>query len=194
MELFSAKQQNLFIGVCFIVVNILLAITILLVLVQIPIIYFLVMVIRSLQKVFNQAMSTAGLALGRTIPKFKAKSLTTGNVITNEAIQNKPTLIGFVSHNCKRCKAMLPFWNEAYMNCQDKINFVLIGHGENEEFTKLLEVTEMKGELLADIALFEKFKAKIVAFAYFVDEDGKVLRKGLIENKDDIDGLLGLDG
>jgi hypothetical protein len=168
--------------------------TIFLLVLQIPIIFFLVLVIRSLNIVFQQAMSTAGIGIGRSIPKFERKSLTSDNVISNEWIKGKPALIGFVSHSCKRCKAMLPFWNEAYEQHHQDINFLLIGHGSQEQFAKMLQTQKVMGELVPGKDLFNDFKSKLVAFAYYVDADGKIVRKGLCENKDEIEGLLGVEG
>lgn len=167
--------------------------TVFLLVLQIPIIFFLVLVIRSLNTVFQQAMSSAGIGIGRKIPKFERKSLTSDTVISNEWMKDKPTLIGFVSPSCKRCKAMLPFWNGAYNQYNNDFNFMLIGHGSSEQFIKMMQTHKVMGELVADKDLFKEFKSKLAAFAYFVDTNGKVVRKGLCENEEDIEGLLGME-
>ncbi|MCZ8519458.1 MULTISPECIES: TlpA family protein disulfide reductase [Paenibacillus] len=162
-------------------------------LLQIPIIFFLVVMIRSLNVVYMQAMSNAGIREGGELPAFEAKSMTSGRTLTKESLSGKPTLIGFVAPGCKRCKAMLPHWNAAYAKYHDQVNFVLIGYGSAAKFEAMLRTHPVQGELLPGKELFELMRSKLAAFAYYADADGRVRRKGLCENMEDLRGLLDAD-
>ncbi|AFH63022.1 TlpA family protein disulfide reductase [Paenibacillus caseinilyticus] len=162
-------------------------------LLQIPIIFFLVVMIRSLNVVYMQAMSNAGIREGGELPAFEGTSMTTGRRITRNSLAGRPTLIGFVAPGCKRCKAMLPHWNAAYDKYKDQVNFILIGYGNEAKFKAMLKTHPVQGELLPGKELFELLRSKLAAFAYYADADGRVRRKGLCENMEDLRSLLDAD-
>ncbi|MZQ80590.1 redoxin domain-containing protein [Paenibacillus sp. 5J-6] len=165
--------------------------TILIWLILIPVIYFIVLIIRQMNVIYLYAMSNSGIPVGVEIPTFEEKSMLTKSNITNTAFQDKPTLIAFVSPSCKRCKALLADWNEAYDLYHDKYNFLLIGYGKEEQFNKIVQNYKIKSEFIVSKSLFEKLKSKLVAFAYFIDANGVVRRKGLCENMQEIKSLIG---
>ncbi|EWG08609.1 TlpA family protein disulfide reductase [Cytobacillus firmus] len=140
----------------------------------------------------SKAIQRDGLAIGETIPKFKAASVNSSKTYNHESILSKPTLITFISPNCKACKDMLPEWNDATTTLGNKINFILISTGRKEENERMLENNVIKSEVLIDeeMQIFRDFKARVTPFAFMINQKGEVTEKGLNNGKEHIHGLI----
>ena len=76
---------------------------------------------------------TTKVKTGQTLPVFEV-TISTGEVISNETLLGKPSVILFFYTPCGDCKVALPIVNEVYegLRNQDGINWIAISRAEGE--------------------------------------------------------------
>lgn len=157
--------------------------------------FCLFLVFRQFGKVYlstSDAITRDGVPIGDKLPEFEAKSFFSKEVTSVRSFQGKPTLISFISPGCKPCQELIPEWNRAYIKYKDKINFLVVGIGDSNGFTRMLDNNPLSGELLLDDerAILTSCNVRVTPFAFIVDESGIVKGKGLCNGIEHIDGLI----
>jgi len=140
----------------------------------------------------SDAISRDGIPIGDEIPKFQGLSYNTGKYFSKKDLEKMPTLIGFISPNCPACKDMIPDWNRAITKYKGKVNFLLIGVGQNrDQYNEFLKNRPLKGDLILDPDnVGQAFRVRVTPFAIMLDEKGVVVEKGLCNSEQHIEHLI----
>lgn len=160
---------------------------------QILILFALILLFRQFGKVHlssGDAIERDGVPIGKKIPSFEGESIITNEVVNFQSDIGKPTLLAFVSPGCKPCRELISDWNKANLKYGNKINFLLIGQGKREAFSRLKEFKSVNGEFLLDPDqnILRSCNVRVTPFAFMLDHQGKVKTKGVLN---DIDGIRG---
>lgn len=162
---------------------------------QVFMVFLIILIFRQFGTVYlakSDAIERDGIPIGNFMGKLEGLSYFSNELITNETFMGKPTLLGFISPGCAPCKELIPEWNRAYQKYNNEINFVLIGVGDKESFSKVKEIKKLKGELLLDPDRnnLQKCKVRVTPFAFILDNEGEVKGKGLCNDMGHINGLI----
>ncbi|WP_280772304.1 redoxin domain-containing protein [Salipaludibacillus daqingensis] len=163
--------------------------------IQIVILFAMFLLFRQFGEVYltkGEAVAKDGLAIGKETPSIKVFSLTQNKVVELKELFHRPTLLTFLSPNCKPCESVIEDWNRAYKSYSDKVNFCVVILGRDEEVKALLKKDFITGEKLWDRKeeLFHHFLVRVTPFAFALDQNGVVKDKGLCGNKEQIDLLV----
>lgn len=162
---------------------------------QVFVVFLFFLIFRQFGTVYlakSDAIERDGIPIGNFMNKIEGVSYFTNELITSESFMGKPTLLGFISPGCAPCKELIPEWNKAYQKYSNEVNFVLVGVGDKESFSKVKEIKKLKGELLLDPERnnLQASKVRVTPFAFILDSEGEVKGKGLCNNMGHINGLI----
>lgn len=117
-----------------------------------------------------------GLPIGALAPDFSARDLA-GKIVSfeNLLVKNKPMILFFFSPSCMPCQALLPEIETWQNDLKEKINFVYISKGQEEENAEKFGGTNFKQILLQkDNEIAEAFKAVWTPTAVLINADGTI--------------------
>lgn len=137
------------------------------------------------------AISKDGIPIGKKIPKFEANNHSDDSIVTNYDL-NRPTLLVFISPNCKACKELLTEWEKFYHEYKHRIDLILVGYGTKGDFQKVLKNRNLPSPLLIDKdgVIVNSFRVRVSPFAFMIDKDGKVTSKGVCNGAEHIESYI----
>lgn len=135
-----------------------------------------------------EGVSRDGLDRGRSAPDF---SLTDqyGNVQKLGNLKGKPAVVLFGSPHCSPCRILLPQLNE-WSRAHPEVGVVWLNAASPEESLKF--VSDTGAEIpVAPYApqenLMDKYRVRVTPFMFFLDENGVIRAKGLVNTKAGVD-------
>ncbi|MDQ0256828.1 thiol-disulfide isomerase/thioredoxin [Evansella vedderi] len=157
--------------------------------------FLLLLLFRQFGEVYlssGDGISRDGLAIEDSIPKYTVFSISQKKEVSLEELVTKPSVILFLSPNCKPCQEMITDWNYTEAEYKGRINFITIIVGEEKKLRSMLNKNVIGGEILWDKnkELFYLFKVRVTPFAFVVDEYGGVKDKGLCGRKEQLELYL----
>lgn len=140
----------------------------------------------------SDAIERDGISIGASVPNIEGVSYFSNNLITGQSFKGKPTLLAFVSPGCTPCRELITEWNKAYLRYKDNINFVLIGIGDKDSFSKVKVFSSVKSEMILDPEknILQACRVRVTPFAFILNSEGEVKGKGLCNGLDHIKGLM----
>ncbi|MDQ4120576.1 MAG: redoxin domain-containing protein [Acidobacteriota bacterium] len=122
----------------------------------------------------NAAPPAEGLPIGALIPPFSLPDAS-GKQFSSESLvkANKPSLLFFVSPNCKPCAALLPEIEDWRRQFGEKINFIFVSSGEARENVEKFG-TEKTVLLQKNTETMTLFRAKWTPTAVLINADGTI--------------------
>src|SRR5690348_14597750 len=135
-----------------------------------------------------EGVSRDGLERGKSAPDF---SLTDqyGNPQRLANFRGKPSVLLFGSPHCSPCRILLPQMNE-WAKAHPEVGVVWLNAASPEESLKF--VSDTGAEIpVAPYApqdnLMDKYRVRVTPFMFFVDENGVIRAKGLVNTKAGVD-------
>lgn len=135
-----------------------------------------------------EGVSRDGLERGKPAPDF---SLTDqyGNPQRLANFRGKPSVLLFGSPHCSPCRILLPQMNE-WAKAHPEVGVVWLNAASPEESLKF--VSDTGAEIpVAPYApqenLMDKYRVRVTPFMFFLDENGVIRAKGLVNTKSGLD-------
>jgi methylamine dehydrogenase accessory protein MauD len=146
------------------------------------------------------ALITAeGLPRGASAPAFDAVELTPTRGHPAEYRWQEESsdrlVVAFVSPHCVSCRDLVPHLNEVARTRHD-IGFVAVCRGEHEECLGFVIQTklELRVVLDADGEIERAYDVQSMPFAYLLDEQRRVLVRGIVNDWTHLESLLAEEG
>jgi methylamine dehydrogenase accessory protein MauD len=124
----------------------------------------------------------SGLPIGRRFPAQTLRAAS-GAEVSVPLSGNRPLLVFFVGSTCTDCKNILPFLSEVESRGLDTVTMLFADSAE--QVAQFTELSPLRGEVLhitQDIG--HLYDVAGVPFGYILDENGRILDKGLVRSRD----------
>jgi len=163
--------------------------------IQMATLFVLFLLFRQFGEVYlsrGEEISKDGLSINKELPHIHVFSIAENKKRRLLELIRGPTLLSFISTDCKPCEALIEHWNDAYETYKGKINFCVVILGEEKEVNVFLRRNPIVGELLWDQneELFNRCLVRVTPFAFSIDQNGVVKDKGLCGNREQINLLV----
>jgi methylamine dehydrogenase accessory protein MauD len=140
----------------------------------------------------NLLATTEGLELGKPLPEFEANEFTHNRIFTAKDLEGRQSILVFVSPSCSPCKELMPHLIEFQKSWDGKINIVLFCQGEARPGIEFFSSYDLHSYLIIDQEgkLSETFHVRATPYAYSLDKDGIVQKRGIVNNRSGLEELL----
>lgn len=140
----------------------------------------------------NVTTTTEGLALGSAAPDFRATDVIRKQEVTLAGVRRRPTIMVFVSPWCRPCLELIPHLIKFYRHWSKQVNLVVVSQASAEDTAELAATHKLPMVVVADAAktISEAYLVRATPFAYRLDKDGKVQRRGIVNDLDALEALL----
>ncbi|OFC70363.1 thioredoxin-like domain-containing protein [Alteromonas confluentis] len=136
-------------------------------------------------------VTDSGPAVGQPAPQFDIQSLSGTGAVSVGGQQSHSTLLFFLSPTCPVCKKLIPLLNKIQNDERTWLNVVLASDGKAEEHAKFIESHKLSAfPYLLSTELGLAFRVSRLPFAVLIGENGNVLAKGLVNNREQIESLF----
>ena len=133
-------------------------------------------------------VTDSGPAVGQPAPQFDIQSLSGTGAVSVGGQQSHSTLLFFLSPTCPVCKKLIPLLNKIQNDERTWLNVVLASDGKAEEHAKFIESHKLSAfPYLLSTELGLAFRVSRLPFAVLIGENGNVLAKGLVNNREQIE-------
>src|SRR5689334_6683265 len=135
-----------------------------------------------------EGVSRDGLDKGKSAPDF---SLTDqyGNAQRVSTLKGKPAVLLFGSPHCSPCRILLPQLNE-WSRAHPEVGVVWLNAASEEESLKFVSDTGAEipvAPYTPQENLMDKYRVRVTPFMFFLDENGVIRAKGLVNTKAGVD-------
>jgi methylamine dehydrogenase accessory protein MauD len=135
-------------------------------------------------------ISDAGPALGDKVPALALPNLN-GPGLTLGRAGGRAQLVFFLSTSCPICKALLPALKSIKADEQGWLDVVLASDGREQLHRRLIEAENLEAfPYVLSPELGMSFKVSKLPFAVLIDKDGKVVAKGLVNSREQLESLF----
>ena len=135
-------------------------------------------------------VTDAGPAVGSESPSFLLTGIQSGSVAIG-GVQERPTLVFFLSPSCPVCKKLLPVLKALRRDEGRALHIVLASDGEQAEHLRFVAdqgLGEMPYVLSSELGL--SYRVSRLPYAVLLDRRGIVAAKGLVNSREQLDSLL----
>lgn len=135
-------------------------------------------------------VNDSGPKVGDTTPNFSLTSLTGGSI--EIGTQNaKAKLIFFLSPTCPVCKKMLPILRSVRDSEDSWLDVLLASDGDVAQHQRFIEFTKLQDfPYVLSTELGLAYRVSRLPFAVLINEHGIIRAKGLINNREQLEGLF----
>jgi peroxiredoxin len=137
----------------------------------------------------REGRSRDGLRLGARVPGF---SLLNQHGATVTLPQRKPSIIVFGSPSCGPCTKLMPELVNFYHEVQGRIYVAFVSSADPEANQKFASENAAEFDVLTEqrVALLGAYKVRSTPFAFYLDHDGIVRSKGIVNRNSQIRALV----
>jgi methylamine dehydrogenase accessory protein MauD len=136
--------------------------------------------------------TTEGLDLDKPAPLFEAYDVKFNRTIKLDDLKGHTSILIFISPSCSPCKELLLHLKEFQRSWKGKIYFVMISQGERDASLNFIAAQDIVMTLLLDTdgKLSKMFQVRATPFAYQLDKNGVVRKRGIVNNRAGLEELL----
>ncbi len=135
-------------------------------------------------------MTEAGLQMGDPAPVFSFESLTGGTVTVGGA-RDRSQLIFFVAPGCPVCKKLLPIVRRIRDDEKRWLDVVLASDGELDRHGDFIARNGLADfPYVLSATLGTALRVARLPYGVVIDEAGKIVSKGLVNNREQLESLL----
>jgi methylamine dehydrogenase accessory protein MauD len=140
----------------------------------------------------NLLVTRDGLELGSISPNFHATDVMSRKNITLEDLQGRQSVLIFVSPSCSPCQELLVDIKYFQKSKNGKINIIVISQSDFQTSMALAREHKLKIPVIADSEglISNLYQVRATPFAYRLDEECVVQRRGIVNNMDGLESLL----
>ncbi|MBU2979873.1 redoxin domain-containing protein [Alteromonas sp. C1M14] len=136
-------------------------------------------------------VTDSGPAVGQPAPQFDIQSLSGTGAVSVGGPQSHSTLLFFLSPTCPVCKKLIPLLTKIQNDERSWLKVVLASDGKADEHARFIESHKLSAfPYLLSTELGMAFRVSRLPFALLIGENGNVLAKGLVNNREQIESLF----
>lgn len=136
-------------------------------------------------------VTDSGPPVGAESPQFSLESIGRTGQIAIGGTSSHSTLLFFLSPTCPVCKKLIPILNSIQAAERVWLNVVLASDGDvgpHKKFVESHKLAQFPYVLSTELGL--AYRVSRLPFAVLIGENGKVLAKGLVNNREQIESLF----
>jgi methylamine dehydrogenase accessory protein MauD len=137
-------------------------------------------------------MVSGGPKVGEQAPVLDVTDIDGSDISIGAArVDDKSTLIFFLSPNCPVCKTLLPILKSSRKSESDWLDIVLASDGELADQKKFIDEAQLGDfRYLLSSNLGLTYQVGKLPFAVLLDHDGIIRSKGLVNSREHIESLF----
>jgi methylamine dehydrogenase accessory protein MauD len=142
-------------------------------------------------------ITESGLDRGTAAPNFVALNAETELEQTYSAVENKHhRLLIFITPSCLSCRELIPGINEVMDTRQDEFDVVVVCRGDVTSCREFARRQRLKAQMLVDTDghVHESYEVEVTPFAYVLDDEQRVLIRGVANDWRHLESLLEQEG
>lgn len=136
-----------------------------------------------------------GLERGAMAPAFEAEVLT-GQVVRRTDFLGRRLLLVFISPSCVSCKQLIPHLNAIYDEYRHDVDVLAVCNGSRGSCSKFARLYGIRPSVVSDLAnsIASDFGTSATPFAFLLDEQGRVLIRGIANDWTQLERMLAEEG
>ncbi len=141
----------------------------------------------------SEAMTTIeGLEYGTRGPEFVGQDLADGRQVSLGLLKGRPIILVFFTSTCSACLALVPDLGEFQKLHARRVHTVLVSQSTRTSLVEMARSFKLKIPMVADEggAISKAYLVRATPYAYRLDAEGVVRRRGIVNSYDDLEGLL----
>jgi methylamine dehydrogenase accessory protein MauD len=140
----------------------------------------------------NLLVTREGLAVGSAAPDLRGSDVIHQREFKLANLMGRPSMVIFISPRCAPCQELLPHIPELQNTWGKKGAVVLCSHGSAEASLHLARAHQLEIPVIADVegTIAQAYKVRATPFAYRLDRNGTVRRRGVVNNYTGLAELL----
>lgn len=140
----------------------------------------------------NLLSTKEGLELGTAVPVFEAEDAIHNRKVTQEDWKGSATILLFVSPTCSPCHELMPHLKEFQQSRNSANKLVIVSQGEQKPSLEFIGKYDLAACLLVDQdgKLSEVFQVRATPYAYRLDKEGIIRKRGIVNNQAGLEELL----
>jgi methylamine dehydrogenase accessory protein MauD len=137
------------------------------------------------------ARSRDGLPLYADAPDWEASDQR-GARLTSAALKGRPLVVVFADPDCRPCQRLMPELRTFSEKHREQINVVVIASDDEQANRDMIDRYLLQIPVLhqRDSELKSKFGVTATPFAYFIDREGRIREKGIVNSATQIERKL----
>ncbi len=138
------------------------------------------------------AVSRDGIPEGTQAPDFSAPDIN-GQAHRLRSYRGSRVLLVFGSPHCRPCQQLIPDLNAYAEANSGKVRAFFLSGAPQEDNTRFASLFDVRVPILTipeDESLQGRYLARVTPFAFAVDEEGKIMGKGLVNSRIHIEVLF----
>ena len=140
----------------------------------------------------NLLITREGLAVGSAAPDIRGSDVMQQREFKLANLMGRPSIVIFISPSCAPCQELLPHIPELQNTWGKKGTVVLCSHGPSEASLHLARAHHLAIPVISDVegTIAQAYKVRATPFAYRLDPNGIVRRRGIVNNYAGLTELL----
>lgn len=133
-----------------------------------------------------------GLDIGSYVPEFTAIDVVHKREVGLQDLKGRRSVLVFVSPSCGPCIQLMPHLAVFQRERGRKINVVVVSNSGADAASKLAATQKSTMTMLADPegTIAQAYQARATPFAYHLDKEGRVQRRGIVNDLAGLEALL----
>ncbi|MBM3179009.1 MAG: redoxin domain-containing protein [Chloroflexi bacterium] len=140
----------------------------------------------------NLVNTREGLSIGIIAPNFSAVDIVHDKEITLADLKGRSSIFVFISPNCQPCQELMPHLVSFHKHRYAEINLILFSQSDSQAGLELVKEQKLNIPLISDSegSLLKLYQVRATPFAYRLDSNGIIQRRGIVNNREGLDELL----
>lgn len=140
----------------------------------------------------NLLSTREGLEIGTIAPDFHTADVMHNRDITLAHLKGRSSIFVFISPDCQPCQELMPHLTTFHKSRNGKVNLVLFSQSDPQASLELANAYKLSTPVISDPeGGFSKiYQVRATPFAYRLDADSIVQRRGIVNNFEALEELL----
>ncbi|MDQ3005065.1 MAG: TlpA family protein disulfide reductase [Chloroflexota bacterium] len=133
-----------------------------------------------------------GLDIGTVAPDFRTADVMHNREITLAALKGRSSIFVFISPDCQPCRELMPHLASFHKSRNGKVNLVLFSQSDPQASLELTKEHKLSIPVISDPegGFLKLYQVRATPFAYHLDADSIVHRRGVVNNLEALEELL----
>lgn len=133
-----------------------------------------------------------GLEIGSAAPGFRAMDVLHGEELTLQNLKGKPSVLVFLSPTCGPCVELMPHIRDFQKSKSGRVSLVLLSQASPQSSREFAITHQLNVPVISDAdgEIFKTYQAPATPFAYRLDKEGVVRRRGVVNTFEALEALL----
>jgi methylamine dehydrogenase accessory protein MauD len=140
----------------------------------------------------NLLSTREGLEIGAVAPDFRAADVMRNREISLAELKGRSSIFVFVSPDCQPCQELMPHLTLFNKSRNGKVNLVLFSQSDPQTSLELTKAHKLSVPVISDPegGFLKLYQVRATPFAYRLDANGTVRRRGVVNNLEALEELL----